>query len=345
MPTSTPSCASRRCRPASSSSAAPRPLARRRNSAPSSAARSPSGARSPASPMSGWRAEAVHRRTLLGGLALPWVARAQTSAFPARPVRIVVPYGPGGSSDIVARMLAQHASEQSGQGFLVENRGGGASVPGTQAVLGAAPDGYTIGTNDNALVVNPSLLKEKPPYDVERDVAALGLAVTSPGLLLAHPSGTARDLTALVAEAATRPGIGISHGGIGTPSHLAVVQLLLATGRDFTAVGYRGGGPQLTGLVSGDVPYGIAALSSSLGHVQSGRLRALAVTGAARTPLLPEVPSMAEAGFPAVDVVGIWGFIAPAGVPPEVMARLHALLIAPTREEPLRTKLVAQGYA
>jgi tripartite-type tricarboxylate transporter receptor subunit TctC len=286
----------------------------------------------------------MHRRALLGALALPWVAHAQTSAFPARPVRIVVPYGPGGSSDIVARMLAQNASELSGQSFLVENRGGGASVPGTQAILSATPDGYTIGTNDNALVVNPSLLKEKPPYDVERDVDAIGLAVTSPGLLLAHPSGTARDVAELVAQAAQRPGIGISHGGIGTPSHLAVVQLLLATGRDFTPVGYRGGGPQLTGLVSGDVPYGIAALSSSLGHVQSGRLRALAVTGAARTPLLPEVPSMADAGFPAVDVVGIWGFIGPAGVPPENVARLHALLLAPARQGALQAKLVAQGY-
>ncbi|WP_165982190.1 Bug family tripartite tricarboxylate transporter substrate binding protein [Dankookia rubra] len=287
----------------------------------------------------------MHRRSLLGALALPWVASAQTAGFPSRSVRIVVPYGPGGSSDIVARLLAQHASELSGQGFLVENRGGGASVPGTQAVLSAPPDGYTVGTNDNALVVNPSLLKEKPPYDVERDVTALGLAVTSPGLLLAHPSGTARDMAELVAEATTRPGLAVSHGGIGTPSHLAVVQMLLATGRDFTPVGYRGGGPQLTGLVAGDVPYGIAALSSSLGHVQSGRLRAIAVTGGARTPLLPEVPSMAEAGFPAVDVVGIWGFIAPASLPPEIAARLHDLLIAPAREAQLQAKLVAQGYA
>jgi tripartite-type tricarboxylate transporter receptor subunit TctC len=286
----------------------------------------------------------MRRRILLAATTLPFAARAQANPFPARPVRIIVPYGPGGSSDIVARMLAQHASELSGQGFLVENRGGGASVPGTQAILSAAPDGYTLGTNDNALVVNPSLLKEKPPYDTERDVGALGLAVTSPGLLLAHPSGTARNLAELVGQAAAQPGIGISHGGIGTPSHLAVVQLLLATGRDFTPVGYRGGGPQLTGLVAGDVPYGIAALSSSLGHVQSGRLRALAVTGAARTPLLPDVPNMAEAGFPAIDVVGIWGFIMPAGVPPEIVARLHALLIAPAREPVLQAKLVAQGY-
>ncbi len=285
----------------------------------------------------------MRRRSLLAAAALlPGTARAID--FPTRPVRIIVPYGPGGSSDIVARILAQNASELSGQSFLVENRGGGASVPGTQAIVSAAPDGYTIGTNDNALVVNPSLLKERTPYDPERDVGVLGLAVTSPGLLLAHPAAAARGAAELVAEAARRPGIGISHGGIGTPSHLAVVQLLLASGRDLTPVGYRGGGPQLTGLVSGDAPYGFAALSSSLTHVQSGRLRALAVTGAARTPLLPDVPSMAEAGFPAVDVLGIWGFITPPGLPPEIVARLHALLLAPAREGALQAKLVAQGY-
>ena len=286
----------------------------------------------------------MRRRALLAAAALlPAAARAES--FPARPVRIIVPYGPGGSSDIVARILAQHASELSGQSFLVENRGGGASVPGTQAIVTAAPDGYTIGTNDNALVLNPSLLKEKLPYDTEREVGALGLAVTSPALLLANPASPARSVTDLVAEAVTRPGLGVSHGGIGTPSSLAVVQLLLATGRDFTAVGYRGGGPQLTGLVSGDAPYGFAALSSSLTHVQSGRLRALAVTGAARTPLLPDVPSMAESGFPAINVLGIWGFITPAAVPPEILARLHALLLAPARDDAaLRAKLVAQGY-
>jgi tripartite-type tricarboxylate transporter receptor subunit TctC len=285
----------------------------------------------------------MRRRALLAAAALlPATARA--ADFPSRPVRIIVPYGPGGSSDIVARMLAQHASELSGQPFLVENRGGGAYVPGTQAIVTAAPDGYTIGTNDNALVLNPTLLKDRLPYDTERDVGALGLAVTSPALLLAHPGAAARDVSALVAEAATRPGIGVSHGGIGAPSHLAVVQLLLATGRDFTPVGYRGGGPQLTGLVAGDSPYGFAALSSSLGHVQSGRLRALAVTGAARTPLLPDVPSMAEAGLPDVDVLGEWGFITPPGLPPEVLTRLHALLLAPAKQEPLQAKLVAQGY-
>ncbi|MDO9707956.1 Bug family tripartite tricarboxylate transporter substrate binding protein [Paracraurococcus lichenis] len=288
----------------------------------------------------------MRRRGLLAALALtPGMARAQTTPFPARTVRIVVPYGPGGSSDIVARILAQHASEVSGQNFVVENRGGGATVPGTQAVATAAPDGYTLGTNDNALLVNPALIGDRLPYDTERDLGFLGLAVTSPALLLAHPAAPARSVAEVLAEATARPGLGISHGGIGAPTHLALVQFQMASGREITPVGYRGGGPQLAALAAGDTPYGFVALSSSLQHVQSGRLRALAVTGAARAPLLPEVPSMAEAGLPAVDVLGIWGFITPPGLPPAIMARLHALLLAPAREAPLKPKLEAQGYS
>ncbi|WP_165838703.1 tripartite tricarboxylate transporter substrate-binding protein [Roseicella frigidaeris] len=287
----------------------------------------------------------MRRRGLLAGALLPAARLARAEAFPARPVRILVPYGPGGSSDIVARILAQRAGELSGQGFPVENRGGGATVPGTQAVATAAPDGYTIGTADNALALNPSLLAGKLPYDTERDLGFLGLAVTSPALLLAHPGAAARSVDEVLAEAARRPGLGLSHGGIGAPTHLAVVQLQLATGREITPIGYRGGGPQLAALVAGETPYGFAALSSALGHVQGGRLRALAVTGAARTPLLPEVPSMAEAGLPAVDVLGEWGFILPAGVPATVVERLHALLLAPAREPALRARLESQGYS
>jgi tripartite-type tricarboxylate transporter receptor subunit TctC len=295
--------------------------------------------------MSGWRAEAVlRRRHLLAVPALLTGRRALAAEFPERAVRIIVPYGPGGSSDIVARILAQRATELSGQSFLVENRGGGASVPGTQAVATAAPDGYSIGTHDNALVLNPALLGDRLPYDTERDIGALGMAVTSPAVLLAHPAAPARDLAAVIEEARARPGLGISHGGIGTPSHLAVVQLQIATGLEFTPVGYRGGGPQLIGLVTGEVPYGFSALSSSLAHVEAGRLRALTVSGEARARLLPAVPSMAEAGWPAVDVLGEWGFIAPPGVPEPIRARLHALLLAPALEPALRARLEAQGY-
>jgi tripartite-type tricarboxylate transporter receptor subunit TctC len=289
----------------------------------------------------------VRRRPLLAAAALlpPVAARAQGGAFPNRTVRIIVPYGPGGSSDIVARILAQRAGELSGQQFVVENRGGGASIPGTQAVAAAPPDGYVVGTADNALVVNPGLFRDRLPYDTERDLAALGLAVTAPVVLLAHPAAPARSLGDVLAAMRAQPGrVAVSHGGIGTPTHLAALQLQIATGLEFTQAGYRGGGPQVTGLVAGDVPYGLVAISSSLGHVQGGRLRALAVTSAARSPLLPEVPTTAEAGLPAMDLVGWWGFIAPAGLRPDIQERLHALLLAPAREPALRARLEALGY-
>ncbi|HYF09966.1 MAG TPA: tripartite tricarboxylate transporter substrate-binding protein [Acetobacteraceae bacterium] len=288
------------------------------------------------------------RRTLLAVLptaALATHARAQRG-FPERPVRIIVPYGPGGSSDIVARLLAQRAAEITGQSFVVENRGGGASIPGTHAVATAAPDGHTIGTADNALGVNPALFRDRMPFDTERDIAALGLAVTAPLLLLAHPAAPARTLADLLAGARARPGsVAISHGGIGTPTHLAAIQLQLATGIEFNLVGYRGGGPQLTGMVTGEVPYGIVAISSASGHVQAGRLRAIGITSSARSALLPDVPTTAEAGLQAVDLVGWWGFIMPAGVPAEIVDRLHRVLIAPAREAALRTRLEGLGYA
>ncbi|MDB5373043.1 MAG: tripartite tricarboxylate transporter substrate binding protein, partial [Belnapia sp.] len=283
----------------------------------------------------------MDRRTLIGGgllLAAPALTQAALSrpafAQPSnRPVRVIVPYGPGGSSDIVARILTQRAGEITGQSFVVENRGGGASVPGTQQVATAPPDGSTLGTADNALVLNPFLLAAKLPYDTEKDLGALGLAVTAPALLLAHPDAPARSVADVLAEARGQAGgLGISHGGIGAPTHLTAVQFQLASGVPITLVGYRGGGPQLTGLVTGDVRYGFVAISSALGQVQGGRLRPIAITSQTRSPLLPEVPTMAEAGLPAVDALGWWGFIMPAGVPPAVVARLHAAIVAPARE-------------
>ena len=295
----------------------------------------------------------MHRRALLGAIPAAAIARAasaqgpsaQGQGGPGRPVRIIVPYGPGGSSDIVARILAQRASELTGQSFLVENRGGGASVPGTQAVATAAPDGTTIGTADNALVLNPSLLPAKLPYDTERDLGALGLAVTAPALLLAHPDAPARSVADVLAEARTQSGgLGISHGGIGAPTHLAAVQFQLASGVPVTLVGYRGGGPQLTGLVTGEVRYGFVAISSAMSQVQGGKLRPLAITSATRSPLLPEVPTMAEAGLPAVDTLGWWGFITPARMPPDMVRWLHAALVAPAREPAVAARLQSLGY-
>ena len=289
----------------------------------------------------------THRRNLLAALPAATLAAPALAqrGFPERTVRVVVPYGPGGSSDIVARILAQRAGEITGQSFVVENRGGGASIPGTQTVITAAPDGYTIGTADNALVVNPALQRDRMPFDTERDVGPLGVAVTAPLLFLANPSAPARTLGDIVQAARERPGsVAISHGGIGTPTHLALIQLQIATGLEFNLVGYRGGGPQLTGLVSGEVPYGVVAISSASTHVEGRRLRPVAITSPRRSPLLPELPTTAESGWPAVDLVGWWAFIMPAAVPAETVQRLHAAVIAPAREPALRQRLESLGY-
>jgi tripartite-type tricarboxylate transporter receptor subunit TctC len=296
----------------------------------------------------------MHRRALLASLPLALAIaprgglRAQDPAagFPARTVRIVVPYGPGGASDIVVRLLAQHASARTGQSFVVENRGGGASVPGTQAVVAAPPDGYTIGSADNALSVNPGILKERMPFDVERDLAPLGVMVEAPLTLVAHPSAPARSAAEFVAAVRAAPGrIAVAHGGTGAPTHLALLQMRFALDLEIAMVGYRGGGPQLAGMVAGDTPYGLIAVPSGLSTMQSGRLRPLAVTGSARSVALPEVPSFAEAGFPAVDQVGWWALIAPAAVPAPILDRLNAILVVEAARDPaVREKLESQGY-
>jgi tripartite-type tricarboxylate transporter receptor subunit TctC len=294
----------------------------------------------------------LRRRAWMAGtlaataLAAPRGLRAQDAApgFPARSVRIVVPYGPGGASDIVVRLLAQHAGAQTGQSFVVENRGGGASVPGTQAVVAAPADGYTIGSADNALSVNPGILKDRMPFDAERDLAPLGVMVEAPLVLTAHPSAPAQTVPQVVAAARAEPGrLAFAHGGTGTPTHLALLQLREALGVEVSMVGYRGGGPQLTGMVAGDTPYGVIAVPSGLSHLQGGRLRPVAVT--ARSPALPEVPTFAEGGLAGVDQVGWWALVAPAAVPAPILDRLHALLVAEaTRDASVREKLEAQGY-
>lgn len=275
------------------------------------------------------------RALLLAALATPALAQQ------AQGGRIIVPYGPGGSSDIMARILAAHAGAQ----WVVENRGGGASIPGTQAVASAPPDGSVIGTADNALVVNQALRGDRMPYLVGRDIVGIGLTVTAQLLLVAHPAAPAQTVAQVVAEARATPGgLSLSHGGTGTPTHLASLQFQQASGAEITQVGYRGGGPQLTGLISGDTRYGFVAISSGLAPVQSGALRAIAIAGPGRSPRLPNLPTITEAGLPGVDIVGWWGFICGAGLGPALREQLNAALVAPAREPAVKARLKAQGY-
>ena len=271
--------------------------------------------------------------------------RAAAQTFPTRAVRVVVPYAPGGATDIVARIMAQAAAEASGQSFVVENRGGGASIPGTQAVATAAPDGYTVGFVDSALVTNPSLFAGRLPYDTERDLAPVGLVAVAPLVLVApqaSPAGTVREAVAL---ARSRPGsLNIGHAGNGTAVHLAGAQFALVTKVDLVPVAYRGAGPMLTALLAGDVRLAFSAIPSAKPHIEAGRLRALAVTGPRRSAVLAGVPTFAEAGWPGVDAQSLFGVVAPAGTPPEVLDRLNALLVRPARAPALTARLAELGY-
>ncbi|MBX6374176.1 MAG: tripartite tricarboxylate transporter substrate binding protein, partial [Acetobacteraceae bacterium] len=225
---------------------------------------------------------------------------------------------------------------------------GGASVPGTQAIALAPPDGHTIGVVDSSFTINPTLLgPTRLPYDTRRDFTPISLLVTAPLALLVHPAVPANDLQALVALARARPGrMSISSAGIGTAVHLAGEQFKQAAGGlDIVHVPYRSGGPSVADLIAGQVQMTFATVPSTLDHVRAGRLRALAVTGRERSPLLPEVPSTAEAGLPAVDAELLNGLVAPAAVPPAIVERLAtAVRGAIAAPGPFRDRLVGMGF-
>jgi tripartite-type tricarboxylate transporter receptor subunit TctC len=294
----------------------------------------------------------ITRRTLGAGAhfgltALAAQRRAAAQDFPTRPIRVIVPYTPGGASDIIARLMAEQMAPALGQPLVVENRGGGASVPGTQAMATAAPDGHTIGVIDSSFTINPTLLgPARLPYDTRRDFAPIALLVTAPLTLVIHPGVPADDLAAFVALAKARPGrMSHSSAGIGTAVHLAGEQFKQAAGVDLVHVPYRSGGPSVADLIAGQVQMTFATVPSVLDHIRSGRLRALAVTGGARSPLLPEVPSTAEAGLPGVDAELLNGMVAPAAVPPAILARLAAAVSQPIATPgPFRERLIGMGF-
>jgi tripartite-type tricarboxylate transporter receptor subunit TctC len=291
------------------------------------------------------------RRTVVGsGLVAalsvsPFLRRAEAQTYPRRPVKIIVPYAAGGASDIIARLIAPEFERALGQPFIVDNRGGGASMVGTQAVATASPEGETIGIIDSAFVINPSLFRTKLPYNTKSDFAPISLLATSPLVLVVHPSVAANRLQEFVALAKAQPGkINFASAGLGTAIHLAGEQLRQAAEIDILHVPYRGGGPAITDLIGGQVQMTFATVAAIGQQVRQGLVRALAVTGEDRVAQLPDVPTMAEAGLPAVDATPIFGIVGPAALPPPIIDKLAEVAGKAFKSEPLRSKVAELGF-
>jgi tripartite-type tricarboxylate transporter receptor subunit TctC len=289
----------------------------------------------------------IRRRPLLGAGLLsvlsPLPAAAQ--AWPSRAVRLIVPYPPGGASDITARFLAQELTTTLGQSVVVENRGGAASITGTQAVATAPADGYTLGVVDTAFVVNPGLFGTRLPYDTRRDFTPISVLVRAPLALVIPAAAPWRNVGELVAAARAKPGeLSFASAGNGTAVHMAGEQFRQAAGFDYLHVPYRGGGPMITDLLAARVQMAFGTVPAITEHVRAGRLRALAVTGAARSPLLPEVPSMAEAGLPQVDAALLNALVGPAALPDPVVERLAQASRAVVTGAAIRARLAELGF-
>ena len=254
------------------------------------------------------------------GCILPRPALAQ--AYPARPVRLVVPFNAGGSTDIVGRIMCQWLTERTGQSFVVENKPGGGTNIATQLVVNAPADGYTLLYTVSTHSINPSLYKSLP-FDFQRDITAVAGLFELPLVLAMHPQVPAGTLPEFIAYAKANPGkVNMGSFGVRTISHLSIELLKTSTGIEFQHVPYTGGAPMLTAVVAGQVQAGVDALPNALPHIKSGAVRALAVLSRARTPALPDVPTMGEF-IPGYEVTSWNGVGAPKGTPPEIVERLN----------------------
>jgi tripartite-type tricarboxylate transporter receptor subunit TctC len=281
----------------------------------------------------------------VGTAALPAVSRlARAQAYPSRPVRIVIPYAPGGPTDTVGRLIAQRLSDQLGKQFYIENSPGAGGNIATGRAAKAAADGSTIIVVANAYVVNPSLF-DKVPYDPIKDFDPITCAVTTPMVLAVHPSLPANTVQDLVALAKANPGrYSFASGGVGSPGHLVGAQLRVSYGVDLVHVPFGSAGLAVGSAIGGHTPISIVAPVATVPQVQEGKLRALAVFGAARLPTLPNVPTMAEAGYPDVLGENWFGVLVPAGTPKEIVALLHRQIVEMMRLPDVKERIATLGF-
>nr|WP_238139655.1 tripartite tricarboxylate transporter substrate binding protein [Roseateles aquatilis] len=270
-------------------------------------------------------------------------ALAQT--FPSKPIRFIVPYAAGGTTDLVARTVGAHMSQTLGQPVIIENRGGAGGNLGMDAVAKSAPDGYTVGMgaiSTNAL--NPHIYR-KMPFDPRKDFTAVGLLGNSTIVLEVGPALPVKNVAELRAYAAKNPGVPFATAGAGTSMHLAGVLFAQLSHTEWVHVPYKGSAPLITDLIGGQVPVAFDNLPASLPHIQAGKLRALAVAGSRRSPALPDVPTLAEAGLSDYAIEPWFGVYGPAGLPAPVVKRLQQALQSALADAGVKEKLLAAGFS
>jgi len=281
-------------------------------------------------------------------VALLLIASLATSAspaqdYPSRPVRMVVPFAPGGSTDVLARIIGQKLTERSGQPVIIENRAGAGGNIGAEQVARSAPDGYTLLLGGVPHAISASLYS-KLPYDLARDLAAIAEIASFPSAIVLHPSLPANSVKELIALARARPGqLSFGSAGNGSPNHLSLELFQTMAGVRMVHVPYKGSGQLVGDLLAGQVQLASMGLPVAVPHVQSGKLRAIAVTGAARSSLLPGVPTVSEAELPGFEVTSWYGVFGPAGLPGDIIVKLNSEIGSAVTAPDVKERLAALG--
>ena len=270
-------------------------------------------------------------------------AHAQTTTrFPAKSIRLIVPFPPGGSNDILGRFMGQKLTERLGQQVVIDNRAGADGIIGTEIASKSAPDGHTIAIISTSYAMNPAT--HKLPYDPLKSFAFISLIGTGANVLAVHPSVPVRNPQGLIALAKARPGqLRYASSGVGGFNHFGGELFKSMTGVDMIHVPYKGGGPAMIDVISGQVEVLFSTLIQSLPHFRSGKMRALGVGSEKRTPLMPEVPTLVESGVTGYDGSIWWGFIGPAGIPAETITRLHTDIVSVLRDAEVAKRLAAEA--
>jgi len=279
---------------------------------------------------------------MAAGLTLALTTMAAAQDYPTKPVRLIIPFPPGGSNDVVGRLIATHLGEQLGKQVVVDNRSGAGGVIGTEIAANSAPDGYTLLIISIAHAVNPWLYKLN--YDPIKSFTPIGILASGPNVLAINPGLPVNSVKELVALAKQKPGeLQYASAGVGSFQHLGGELFKLEAGVDMLHVPFKGGGPSMIDVMGGHTKLVFSSLVQTTPHLKSGKLKALGTGGLKRSPVLPDVPTIAEAGVPTYEAVNWWGVVAPVGTPPAIVEQLHAKLTAVQTSPEVQKQFSSEG--